>query len=53
MHVLTYKTANDKSFWLRFCLIRKVTVKVENDDGEGHPPGENEEEKSDDQSETV
>ncbi len=30
-----------------------MTVKVENDDGEGHPPGENEEVKSNEQSETV
>lgn len=30
-----------------------MPVKVENDDLEGHPPGENEEVKSDDQSETV
>lgn len=33
--------------------IRKIPVKVEDDDGEGHPPGENEEEKSDEHPESV
>ena len=40
-------------FVVCFYLIRKVPVKVEDDNGEGHPPGENEEVKSDDQSESV
>ncbi|RMX38788.1 hypothetical protein pdam_00017684 [Pocillopora damicornis] len=32
---------------------QKIPVKVEDDDGEGHPPGENEEEKSDEHPESV
>lgn len=39
---------------ISLCIsTRKIPVKVEDDDGEGHPPGENEEEKSDEHPESV
>lgn len=39
--------------WSFLNQIRKVPIKIEEDDEEGHPPGENEEVKSDEQSESV
>lgn len=36
-----------------FCQFRKIPIKNEEEDEEGHPPGENEETKSEEQSESV
>lgn len=39
--------------WSFFHQIRKIPIKNEEEDEEGHPPGENEETKSEEQSESV
>lgn len=39
--------------WSFLNQIRKIPIKNEEDDDEGHPPGENEEANSDEQSESV